>query len=259
MISEIIKTLNSFNSIRLEEMERVKLMDRVDTKYLLPANRVPDLLGMMQGRYQVLETGINRISSYETVYLDTPDYYFFNQHVTDRPGRVKIRFRSYKLTGITFLEIKRKTKKGRTIKWRIENYFLDDKLNNNAVEFINSHLHIDNNELRPVLSNSFERITLAAFDRNERITVDLNNSFVSPEGNSYKMPLVAIVELKSEGPAVRSPFSRLIKQFSSYPTGFSKYCIGCAMLYDLPLKNILKSKILLINRIENEYNGSLSA
>src|SRR5512137_1883455 len=100
MISEIIKILDTFNSVRLEGMEKVKLMDRVDTKYLLPANRVSDLLGMMQGRYMVLEIGNSRISSYETVYLDTHDYYFFNHHVTGRTGRVKVRFRKYKSTGI---------------------------------------------------------------------------------------------------------------------------------------------------------------
>lgn len=259
MVSEIFKILNSFNSVRLEEMDKVKLMDRFDTKYLLPASRLPDLLNMMLGRYRVLEINNRKISSYETIYLDTPDHYFFNQHVTGRTGRVKIRFRNYKSTGITFLEIKKKTKKKRTVKWRIENSVSDNKFNEKAIEFINSHLKLNSNELKPVLTNSFERITFASFDRNERITVDLNLSFNSPEGNSYGMPLIAIVELKSEGPAIRSPFSRLIKRFTSYPTGFSKYCIGCAVLYDLPLKNILKPKILLINRIENEYNGSLSA
>jgi VTC domain len=259
MISEIIKITDLFNSFRLEEMEKVKLMDRVDTKYLLPVNRVPDLLGMMHGRYMVLETSNKKISSYETVYLDTPGYYFFNQHVTGRTGRVKVRFRNYKSTGITFLEIKKKTKKDRTVKWRIENSLSDNKCDENAIEFINSHLQLDCKELKPVLTNCFERVTFSAFDRNERITVDLNLSFTSPEGNSYGMPLIAIVELKSEGLAVRSPFSSLIKQFSGYPSGFSKYCIGCAMLNDLPLKNILKPKILFINRIENEYIGSLSA
>jgi hypothetical protein len=259
MISEIIKILDSFNSVRLEEMEKVKLMDRVDTKYLLPANRVPDLLIMMQGRYRVLEINNSRISSYETVYLDTPDYFFFNQHVTGRTGRIKVRFRNYKSTGITFLEIKKKTKKNRTVKWRIENSLSDSICNEKAIEFINSHVQLSSEVLKPVLTNSFERVTFVGFNTLERITIDLNLSFSSTEGNSIGLPLIAVVELKSEGLASRSPFSRLIKQLFSYPAGFSKYCIGCAMLYDLPLKNTLKPNILLINRIENEYNGSISA
>lgn len=259
VISEILKILDSFNSVRLEEMDKVKLMDRIDTKYLLPANRVPDLLMTMQERYRVLEINDSRISSYETLYLDTNDYIFFNQHVTGRTGRVKVRYRNYKSTGITFLEIKKKSKKDRTVKWRMENSLSDGSCNEDAIEFINSHIKFKYEELKPVLSNSFKRMTFVGFDTPERITIDLDLSFSSMEGNSIGLPLISIVELKSEGPASRSPFSGIIKQFSNYPTGFSKYCIGCAMLYDLPLKNNLKPNILLINRIENEYNGYLSA
>jgi hypothetical protein len=259
MISEIVNILDSFNSIRLEEMDRVRLMDRFDTKYLLPANRIPDLLNMMHGRYRVLEINNYRVSSYTTIYLDTPDYLFFNQHVTRRTGRIKVRFRSYHSTGITFLEIKKKTKKNRTVKWRIEESFLDKTCSDSAIAFINKHISFNSEVLKPVLTNSFKRITLAGFDIPERITLDLDMSFSVPEGKSIELPLVAIAELKSEGFAARSHFSRIIKQLSVYPTGFSKYCVGNAMLHDLPLKNILKPKLLLINRIENEYNGSLSA
>lgn len=259
MISEIKNILDNFNSVRLEEMDKVKLMDRVDTKYLIPANRVPDLLDMMCGRYRVLEINGKRISSYCTVYLDTPDYIFFNQHVTGRPGRIKVRFRSYDSTGITYLEIKKKTKKNRTVKWRVENSLAGDTCTESAIDFINTHVPFNSEVLKPVLINNFKRITLAGFDTPERITIDLDLSFTSPDGRSVELPLISIVELKSEGIATRSPFARLIKQISAYPTGFSKYCIGCAMLHELPMKNILKPKLLLLNRIENEYNGSLSA
>jgi hypothetical protein len=259
MISEIINILDTFNSVRLEDMDKVRLMDRVDTKYLIPANRVPDLLNMMCGRYRVLEISNKRVSSYSTVYMDTPRYIFFNQHVTGRTGRIKVRFRTYDSTGNTFLEVKKKTKKNRTVKWRIENTLSDDTCNDSAIQFINAHVPFNLEVLKPVLTNSFKRITLAGFDIPERITIDLDLTFASPDGRSIELPLISIVELKSEGLASRSPFSRIIKQISAYPRGFSKYCMGCAMLYDLPMKNILKPKLLLLNRIENEYNGSLSA
>ncbi|HBC77289.1 MAG TPA: hypothetical protein DEO60_00950 [Bacteroidales bacterium] len=260
VISEILKILDSFNSVRLGEMDNVKLMDRNDTKYLLPANRIPDLLLLMQKRYRVLEINNIRISSYDTLYLDTPDFTLFNQHVTGRPGRVKVRYRSYKSTGNTFLEIKKKTKKDRTVKWRMENSSSGSSFDENTIGFVNSHIKFNCNDLKPVLSNSFKRMTFVGFDTPERITIDLDLSFSSISGNNrIGLPLISVVELKSEGPASRSPFSGIIKQFSSYPTGFSKYCIGCVMLYDLPLKNSLKPNILLINRIENEYNGYLSA
>jgi hypothetical protein len=259
MITEVKNILDSFNSIRLEEMDNVRLMDRIDTKYLLPANRIPDLLKMMQPGYRVLEINKFRVSSYTTIYLDTPDFTFFRQHVTGRTGRIKVRFRSYHSTGITFLEIKKKTKKNRTVKWRIENSFSGNCCDESAVEFINRHVPVNNEVLNPVLTNSFKRITLVGFNIPERVTIDMDLVYALPGGKTAGLPLVAIVELKSEGFAARTHFSRMIKQLSVYPTAFSKYCIGNALLYDLPLTNILKPKLLLLNRIENEYNGSLSA
>ena len=259
MISDVINILNSFNSIRLEEMDKVRLMDRFDTKYLLPANRVPDLLQMMQPGYRVLEINKFRISSYTTVYLDTPDFTFFRQHVTGRTGRIKVRFRSYHSTGITFLEIKKKTKKNRTVKWRIENSFSGSCCNESASEFINRHVPFNPEVLNPVLTNNFNRITLVGFNIPERVTIDMDLHYTGLKEKTAGLPLVAVVELKSEGFAARSGFSKMIRQLSVYPTAFSKYCIGNALLYDLPLANILKPKLLLLNRIENEYNGSLSA
>ena len=175
------------------------------------------------------------------------------------PDELRIRFRSYHSTGITFLEIKKKTKKNRTVKWRIENSLSGNCCNESAFEFINKHVHVNNEELNPVLTNSFKRITLVGFNIPERVTIDMDLFYTRPGGKTAGLPLVAIVELKSEGFAARSHFSRMIKQLSFYPTAFSKYCIGNALLYDLPMKNILKPKLLLLNRIENEYNGSLSA
>jgi len=259
MISEVKNILDSFNSIRIEEMDNVRLMDRFDTKYLLPANRVPDLLRMMQSRYRVLEINKSRISSYTTTYLDTPDFAFFRHHVTGRTGRIKIRFRSYHSTGITFLEVKKKTKKNRTVKWRIENTFSGNCCSESALEFITRHVKVNTSVLNPVLTSNFKRITLVGFNTPERVTIDMDLSYTGPVGEITGLPLIAIVELKSEGLAARSHFPGMIKQISVYPTTFSKYCIGNALMYDLPLKNILKPKLLLLNRIENEYNRSLSA
>ena len=259
MTPEITDILASFKSLKLEEMEKVKLMDRNDTKFVLPLSQVPALLQIMRDKYNVLEINSQRISPYSTVYLDTHDHMFFNQHITGRNGRVKIRYRNYLSTGITFLEIKKKTKKKRTVKWRTENTLSGDKFDECAVNFIKKHLELDTDELKPVLVNSFKRITLSANDPPERITIDLDLAFSIPGGNEKNLPLIAIAELKCDGMASRSPFSLLAKELSLHPTGFSKYCIGNALLYDIPRINMLKPKLLLINRIENEYYGSLSA
>ncbi len=259
MIAEIKDIVDSFGAVTLEEMDAVKLMDRYDTKFLLNVRRVPELLKLMEKDYRVLEVNETRISGYNTTYLDTPDFLFYNQHITDRDGRTKVRFRKYLSTGKTFLEIKKKNRKQKTIKWRIEGNLHEGHLDNTADDFIKKHIPLNSVVLKPVIANSFKRITFVRFDIPERITLDLDLSFSGLDGRSRELPLLAITELKSQGIAVRSPFSKLIRSLSFFPVGFSKYCTGLALLYDVPKKNILKQKILLLNRIENEFNGVLSA
>jgi hypothetical protein len=113
--------------------------------------------------------------------------------------------------------------------------------------------------LKPVITNSFKRITLVGNEMPERITLDIDLSYSGTDGQSSGLPFIAIAELKSEGLAIRSPFSSLVKKLSVYPAGFSKYCVGNAIIYDIPRKNILKPTLLLINKIENECNRSISA
>jgi hypothetical protein len=259
MISEIKYILNSFAPVSLEKMDNVRLMDRIDTKYILTASKVSDLLELMKEGYRVLEINGHSISSYNTTYLDTPDYLFFNQHVTGRIERSKVRFRTYNSTGITFLEIKRKTKKERTVKWRIENNLDDDNCNEKAIKFIGKHIPCNSELLIPVIKNDFKRITLVGIEVPERITIDLDLSFSGNDGQICELPFIAVAELKSEGLAIRSPFTGIVKRLSIYPSGFSKYCVGSAIIYDIPRRNILKPTLLYINKIENEYNRSISA
>lgn len=257
-LPEIKEILDSFIPVNLDEIGNVRLMDRIDTKYVLSVRRIPDLLTMMDGQYKVLEINSQRVFPYLTTYLDTDDYLFFNQHVTGKLERNKVRYRKYETTGKTFLEVKKRTNKNRTIKWRIRDNLSDNGLNEKAIEFIKEYLSYYPLVLGPVLNNSFKRITFAGSDFTERITIDFDLSFSEPDGQQNDIPFIAIVEQKSERVAINSPFNTLLKKLSVHPTGFSKYCMGTALLYDMPRKNILKPKILLINKIENEYNRSVS-
>jgi hypothetical protein len=50
-----------------------------------------------------------------------------------------------------------------------------------------------------------------------------------------------------------SPFAVVMKQMGIRCRRFSKYCMGSALIMDMPRKNLLKFNLLLINKIENEY------
>jgi hypothetical protein len=255
ILSEIQECLNSFVPIGLDEMDNVTLMNRTDTKYVLSLNKIPDLLTCLDGGYKVLEINNERLFSYFTTYLDTIDYQFFNQHVTGKLNRNKVRYRKYDITGTTFLEVKRSTNKNRTIKYRIENTPASDSVcDSNALEFLKEYIPQSPLLLNSVLINRFKRVTLVGTDLNERVTIDYDLSFSNPAGIHVNIPSVAIIELKKEGNCYRSLMAGVLRSFSVHQTGFSKYCIGASMLYNLPRKNLIKQKLILLNKIENEFN-----
>ena len=111
--------LEALAPITLEEMDGVKLLNRIDSKYLTDeATLVAILSDAAAAGYRVLETGGARISPYDSVYFDTPGLRMFLDHHNRRLRRQKVRTRAYLNSGDAFLEIKKKTNKGRTRKKR---------------------------------------------------------------------------------------------------------------------------------------------
>lgn len=253
--SETDKILSSIPSIGLGELESVKLMDRTDTKYVVSSKRIPGILHQLNGDYKSLE--INGIKSlpYLTKYYDTCDYYFYNQHVTSRSERCKVRFRTYQTTDTTFLEIKKHTRKNRTVKWRIESDLSRyDSFDSSAVHFLYSHIPDIPQFLKSSISNSFKRVTLACLNNNERITIDFDLIFSDENGKVIQLPWLAIIEHKRNKAVEGSKFAGILKQQMIHPVGFSKYCTGVSLLNENARKNKMKEKLILIDKLENEYN-----
>jgi VTC domain len=254
--AEIYTLLRSFDPIGLNEMDEVKLMNRVETKYVFAAGRLRELLDLLSGSYKVLEVAGNRAFAYHTTYLDTSDLLFYTQHVRGKLSRHKVRYRRYESTGQSFLEIKKKNNKNRTIKKRIECFLTKDSPDDFASAFIKKNLPYISLALQPVLLNGFTRITLVGTEFKERITLDFDITFSSTEGRNSGLPFLAVAELKSDKRFNQSPFGRSMKKIGIRPNRFSKYCIGSVLTRNVPRINTLKPNLLLLNKIENEYSKS---
>jgi len=253
--AQISEALTSFTQISLDEMNNVRLMNRTDTKYVMSPDRIPGLLVKMNGNYRILEISGKRAFLYHTTYLDTPDYLFFNQHITGKLSRNKVRFRKYETTGNTFIEVKMKTNKNRTVKWRMESSLAaDGTYDHDTNEFIEKHIRHRPLILKPVLVSLFTRVTFVGVQTSERITLDYNISYSGPDGKKGSLPAVAVLEVKKNRFCDRSVITGILKESSFYPSGFSKYCIGHAVLNEHLRTNMLKPKLLMINKIKNEYN-----
>jgi len=248
---EIISTVEKFNRISLDEINRVALMNRTDTKYVFRIDKLNDILKKALKNYKVLEINDERIHLYNNQYYDTNDYEMYLNHHNGKLNRYKIRCRNYEVSDIAFLEIKFKSNKYRTIKKRIRNNF-STNLNTVSSNFIENNSPYKSNDLTPVLRNNFHRITLTHKIDKERITLDFNLSYISNLSGikkTHDLPNLAICEVKKEGHINTSEFTAILRSEKIRQSGMSKYCIGAALLYSDLKKNQFKTKLRYIESI----------
>ena len=111
--------LNNFQTLSLDELDRVKLLDRKDTKFVFTQMQLPLILRKLKPFYRILEINDSQVFVYDTNYFDTDDFLFYNQHHNENRKRFKVRFRKYNSNSKLFFEIKIKNNKNRTVKKRL--------------------------------------------------------------------------------------------------------------------------------------------
>ena len=170
------RELDAFGPITLDEMKSVKLMNRVDAKFLTSETGLQAVLAdAAAAGYRVLVTEGERQSPYDSVYFDTPGLQMFLDHHNRRLVRQKVRTRCYVRSGQAFLEIKRKNNHGRTSKKRmaIEPFeMMEFSGNAEACAYLAKHSWFTAVDLRPAVETLFTRITLVNPDLTERLTID---------------------------------------------------------------------------------------
>jgi VTC domain len=246
--------LDTFLPIGLDKMDRVKLMNRIDTKFLGSVSDLEYLLSKLLRDYYILEIKNERIQSYHTVYYDTADFQFYRMHHNGKLNRLKIRFREYESSQISFLEIKKKSNKKRTDKKRIQSNICNNGLKDFQEDFINNSTSVNANQLEEKLHNHFDRITLVGKERNERITIDLNLGFQTLKNNKRTLHNLVIIELKQDKDSGWSPIKQILKENRFRKHGFSKYCVGSMLCHPQLKYNRFKEHSRLIEKISNNKN-----
>lgn len=246
---EEILAFREMKVISLDQMSCLRLMERKDAKYILPVSEINSFLNRIVGSCYVQENQGKKIAAYETVYYDTHEMDFFHHHANGKRNRCKVRERRYADSGLTFLEVKKKTNKGEVIKVRIQingNPLLPDKEIN---EFVREHAHRDFKALSPVLKSSFRRITLVNYEMTGRITLDFDLQYISPEKKQVvSLPNLAILEIKHEKSS-DTGIERMMDEARIKKTGISKYCLGVALTLPNEKVNAFKRKLRKIQKI----------
>lgn len=167
-------------TLDLDRIAAVRLMNRVDTKYLVDERRCMELLELAADQYYVQIIDDCRACRYATLYYDTPQWDMYHLHHNRRLTRQKIRTRTYVETGVTYLEIKSKSNKGRTHKRRMaldRSLFAAAATDTAAADFLRREARYAPETLSPSLATRFVRVTLVNHAMTERLTIDFDLHF----------------------------------------------------------------------------------
>ena len=239
--------MDLFEPIGLEDIANVRLMNRADTKYWFHKNQLSPLLESVQGQYFILQMHEKVALPYSTMYYDTKTDGMFTAHHNGKGNRYSIRRRSYVSSGISFLEVKFKNNKGRTIKQRIPANFDRRDFNEEENSFIKSITPFSAINLSSTLLNNFSRITLVNKNFKERCTIDFELRFAQ-KGKYIALDNLVVLEIKSDRSSSKSPLSKTLRNHRIKKSGFSKYSIGRSILETNLKRNAFKEKIRMIEK-----------
>ncbi len=250
-------TLSRFGEIHLEEMDSIKLMNRIDSKYLTDSLILQDILeDALSGGYRIFENSGKRLLGYDSIYFDTGDIRMFTDHRRGKATREKIRTRLYKDSGLCFLEVKRKDNHRRTKKKRIDistDCFCDFMDNNDACSWLDGHSDYNATALSPSLETIFKRITLVNRNLSERITIDTSVMFRNLRtGSVGDIGAAVIIELKQDG-RCNSQMKDILLTHRVKPVRVSKYCIGIASTDSSISPGRFKTKLREIDKLNKNY------
>lgn len=274
--SALAGALAGLAPITLAEVAGAGLMDRSETKFLIPGGALPALLSDLSAHYRVLTIGEQTVLPYRSLYLDTPGFDLYYAHHNGRPRRFKVRFRSYEQTATTFLEVKERHRDGRTVKSRTPvaapQLPVDPSLHPAGTALI-GQVPTRDQRLEPKLWVNYHRITLVGRGEPERVTLDLRLEFIRPEpGRSEQtaagqmadgqtadrqtqpMGDVVIVELKRTSLRQPSALAAYLRARGYRSGRFSKYGVGCSLLH--PVRhNTFKAQYLAFERLSSVQHG----
>ena len=229
--------LAQFVSISLQDLTvQAELLQRFDTKYIVPLHRLQDVYAALSDNTLILEIDGKRTTSYVTAYFDSEDLHTYFDHLKKRRKRFKIRTRYYAEPSNGFLEIKIQLPRGQTrkVRWPLDVSQVGTKLSNDHKVLLNEALQSSSyqplsHQYRQTLTTTFSRTTFFDPATLERITIDFD-LLASTNGASVELGhRHAIIEIKS--PTKVGQAHRVFTHLGIRPVSVSKYCVAMTALH----------------------------
>jgi hypothetical protein len=240
----------AFAPVSLAGLDKVKLMNRVDSKYIFHRRHLDEFLMEIAPHYSILEIEGKRLFDYASLYFDTPDYTLYQHHHNGRLNRVKLRYRQYLDTGDVFFEVKKKVKGMRTDKYRVRQPAITEEITAEGQDLMRRH------QVQPAMAVEgktwiyYRRLTLAAHNSEERVTLDLDMCFEDAHGR-LAFPDLVIAEVKQARLSRTSPVVMALHQRRIPDFRISKYSLAVALMVPGIKTHLFKGKISRLNKILN--------
>jgi len=254
---KLIDKLNQFAPIEVSDYAGMDFADLKETKFILSAKKLKNILDEIKDKYYVLEIKGNRILKCTSEYYDTEDYKLYMAYHNGSGNRYLIKNDEIEGVKNSSIKIKFKSNKGEISK--VKQKTKDSDFENIQIkEFVQENTPFNADVLKKMLKNSFYRIVLIHKNTIEKITIDID-MILSNSHENLKLPYLAIVEVKQEKLSLFSDFIVSLRKLNIQKTSISKYCMGVALLNKDVKKNKYKSKLLAIGKINDNspYNQQI--
>lgn len=254
---DVAGALDTMTPATLRDLGSASLLHRRDTKYVVPASSVTELLLAVRVHYRALSIGSNRSFAYRTMYFDTPDFRLFRSVHGGHLPRHKVRVRTYLDSQEHYLEVKHRTNHGHTIKVRraMADPVFDATLL--ADTELSAGLRVAPHDLHRVATTYYRRLTLLRDGHAERVTIDLDLRY-DHAVRAAAFPGVAIVEVKQQRWAP-SPMHDVLRTWRCRPVSLSKYGVGVALLHPHTRHNCYKPVLTLLSKVLNTASPFVDA
>jgi hypothetical protein len=247
-MEKFLEILNELDPISLAEMDSVKLLNRMDVKYIFHKSEFADILTVANEFYRTLTINERRFENYDSLYFDTEDFKLYYAHHNGRSNRFKLRMRTYIYSDLHFFEIKFKSNQNRTIKKRVQLPKKTNEITGNALELLQSKTSMPVDDLKPALRIKCKRITLVDKSLSERVTLDFDMKYNRGDDQWHEWPELVIAEVKQEKSGhsafIKIMYAKHIRQIS-----LSKYCFGIANYINTVRKNNFKTRLHYVDKI----------
>lgn len=220
---ELLEAMAGLTPVTLAKLDEAQLHDREESKVILRTADVPEALGRLATDYLILDHEGERLQGYCNEYFDSAELRNYHEHHNQKGRRMKLRYRTYLNSDLTFFELKRNVN-GRTVKERRRSMRPDEVLGGADALFFFKRTGQPPSAYVPSLRVDYQRILLVKRDFSERVTIDLDLAFSSGRG-AARTPGLAICEFKQPALDLRSP---AMVAMNRRPQNFSKYCMGLA-------------------------------